>query len=283
MSVMQFAPVEPKRGVLRVAGADRAEFLQGLISNDIGRIPAGGALWAALLTPQGKYLHDFFVVEDGDTLLLETEGAGTAALLRRLSMYRLRSKVTISDVSADYTSFVLWGDGVAGDGGSLVFADPRLTALGFRAILPAAAGAAMLAGQGFRLGDWAEWDRLRVSLGVPDGTRDLIPEKSILLESGFDELNGVAWDKGCWMGQELTARTKYRGLVKKRLMPVAFDGEAPPPGTAILTADGGEAGEFRSGTTCMAIALLRLDALGGAALSADGRPVQPVRPDWARW
>jgi folate-binding protein YgfZ len=130
--------------------------------------------------------------------------------------------------------------------------------------------------------DFAAYDRHRLALGIPDGSRDLVLEKSILLESGFDELNGVDWQKGCYIGQELTARTKYRGLIKKRLFPVRIDGPSVASGT-IVNLDGKEAGEVRSGRDGLALALLRLDAIETARpLSAGSATIAPLRPDWMR-
>jgi len=130
--------------------------------------------------------------------------------------------------------------------------------------------------------DFAEYDQLRLSLGVPDGSRDLVLDKSILLESGFDELHGVDWNKGCYIGQELTARTKYRGLIKKRLFPVRIDGPAPEPGS-IISADGHEAGEMRSSRDGVGLALLRLEAVAdGRSLAVGDASVVPIAPDWMR-
>jgi folate-binding protein YgfZ len=139
-----------------------------------------------------------------------------------------------------------------------------------------------LGAAGFSESDVADYDRLRLSLGVPDGSHDLVPEKSILLESGFDELNGVDWQKGCYIGQELTARTKYRGLIKKRLFPVRIDGAPPDPG-ALVTLDGREAGEMRSSRGDVGLALLRLDAVrAGGRLIAGDATVTPAQPGWMR-
>jgi folate-binding protein YgfZ len=290
-----FAPARPSRGILALTGEDRVSFLQGLVSNDILKLAPGQALWTAFLTAQGKYLHDFFVVPWGETLLLEGEGARIADLKKRLGLYKLRAKIAIEDVSAGFEVWLGWGEGAAAAPGldtagraaaigeGIGFVDPRLAALGIRLIAPIGTGAEILAARGWQPGEWADWERLRLTQGVPDGSRDLVPEKSILLESGFDELHGIAWDKGCYIGQELTARTKYRGLVKKRLMPVMIEGKLPEPGTLVLREDGGEAGEIRSGQGDRALALIRLEALdAGGVLTAGGARVAPGVPEWLR-
>jgi tRNA-modifying protein YgfZ len=292
-----------ERGVLVVSGEDRRGFLQGLISNDVEKIGDGRAIHAALLTAQGKYLHDFFVAALdlaglGATLVLDGEAARLADLQRRLSLYRLRAKVSLA--AADLAVFAAFGEaapqalGLAAETGAarplaagVAFVDPRLAALGVRLIAPREAGEAALRAAGFAAGDFAAYDRLRLEHGVPDGSRDLPVEKAILLEAGFDELNGVDWQKGCYIGQELTARTKYRGLIKKRLMPVRVEGALPPPGTPIML-DGQEAGEMRSGQDGIALALLRLEAVAsaaasGEALQAGDTRLTPAKPDWARF
>jgi tRNA-modifying protein YgfZ len=282
------------RGVLAVAGPDRAAFLQGLVSNDVAKVDAAHARHAALLTAQGRYLHDFMMMAAGETIWLETEAARLADLKRRLSLYRLRAKVALAE-RADLAVAVVFGAGVlkaldlpetAGAArpwsAGIVAVDPRLAALGARCVLPRAPLRERLAGLGFAEAGFAEYDRRRLELGVADGSRDLVPEKTILLEAGFDELNGVDWQKGCYIGQELTARTKYRGLLKRRLVPVRIDGAAPPPG-AIVTAEGREAGEMRSSREGIGLALLRLEAVtAGAPLAAGEAVLQPQVPAWMR-
>lgn len=285
MSETRFVVLED-RGVLAIGGSDRASFLQGLISNDTMKISRERAIYAALLTAQGKYLHDFTLVEYAETIWLDGEAARLADLKRRLSMYRLRAKVTVDErpdlaVAAIYNGAAPGEPGTARAlGGGVIFNDPRLAALGARAILPRDDIRGTLRDAGAVEGDFVEYDRLRLGLGVPDGSRDLVLDKSILLESGFDELNGVDWNKGCYIGQELTARTKYRGLIKKRLFPVRIDGPAPEPG-AIITQDGREAGEMRSSRDGVGLALLRLEEIAkGATLSAGDTEIKPVTPDW---
>jgi folate-binding protein YgfZ len=288
MSEARFVVLQD-RGVLAIGGPDRANFLQGLVSNDTTRISGERAIYAALLTAQGKYLHDFFLVEVGETIWLDGEAARLADLKRRLSMFRLRAKVTL-DERPDLAIAAVIGDaglGLPGEPGAArvlsdgtAFVDPRLTQLGARVILPREQMAATISDAGANEVDFAEYDRLRLLLGVPDGSRDLVLDKSILLESGFDELNGVDWNKGCYIGQELTARTKYRGLIKKRLLPVTIDGPALEPG-AIITLDGHEVGEMRSSRDGVGLALLRLEAVAKAQpLSAGGATVNPATPDW---
>ncbi len=261
----------PERGVVQVGGEDRVSFLQGLVSNDIEQATPGRAVWAALLTPQGKWLADFFVLADGDKLLLDCERAQAAMLVPRLTRYRLRARVELRDVSATFSVHAAWGDDLSPDAIGIVAPDPRLPEAGWRVLArgPLSTNA-----------DATDWDRHRLSLGLPDGTRDLEAEKSVLLEAGFDELHGISWTKGCYMGQELTARTRYRGLVKRRLIPVTAAGTVPVPGSPILR-DGSEVGVMRSGRERRGLALLRIDALGNA-LTSDGAILRPQLPTWLR-
>jgi folate-binding protein YgfZ len=278
----------PHRSVIALSGADRVEFLQGLISNDTTKVTPRHAIWAALLTPQGRFLNDMFVADggglgDSDTLLLETERERAPALARKLSMYTLRSKVKVEDRGASLEVAVVFGAGAdkaVGIEHAVSFADPRLPELGVRILAKAGEAAALLGSHGFLPAMTADYEALRLAAGVPDGSRDLPPEKALLLESGFDELNGVDWKKGCYMGQELTARTKYRGLVKKRLFPVQLDGPLPAPGTAIH-AHGVEVGEIRSGSGNRALAMLRLDAARGELTSENTRIVAEI-PAWMK-
>lgn len=287
------------RGVLEITGEDRRDFLQGLISNDTRKLAPNRAIYAAFLTAQGKYLHDFFLAEIGDAFYLDGEAARLADLKRRLSLYKLRAKVAISDVGERFAVGAAFGKGALAalalpdergaaspfaDG--IAYVDPRLSELGARLLLPRAAGEAALAAR-FAKADQDAYDRLRLSLGVPDGSRDLPVEKAILLEAGFEELNGVDWEKGCYVGQELTARTKYRALIRKRLMPVKVEGTLPEPGTPVMAGDQ-EAGELRSGRGDQALALLRLEAVeqaaeSGTPLTAGAARLIPIKPDWAKF
>ncbi len=277
------------RALISLTGEDRVAFLQGLVSNDVAKVAPARAIYAAFLTPQGKYLHDIFIAAaaGGERLLIECEAARRADLMRRLSLYKLRSRVALAEEND--LGVGLWfgaqmpgalglhanAGGARPEQGGVIFVDPRLPALGVRAYLPPAAMPA-------EDGSAEEYDRLRMSLGVPDGSRDLPVEKAILLENGFDELNAIDWDKGCYMGQELTARTRYRGLVRKRLMPVAIEGPAPDFGAPLLLGDK-EAGEMRSANGNVGLALVRLEALGQGALTSGAARLTPAKPDWAKF
>ncbi|MBT3990834.1 MAG: folate-binding protein YgfZ [Rhodospirillaceae bacterium] len=287
------------RRVLEISGDDARDFLQGLVSNDLERVSPTSAIHAALLTPQGKYLHDFFILEMNGKLYLDCEAARLDDLYKRLRMFKLRAKVEL-EIIDDLTVVALFGDGAAPalgleskaglaverDNGA-IYIDPRLSAIGARAMLPKETIDKILSDVGFAKADFKSYDNLRLSLGLPDSSRDLQIDKSILLESGFEELNGVDFDKGCYVGQELTARTKHRGLIKKRLIPVEYDGPALAAGTEI-TQGGKNAGELRSSLITddhgIGLALLRLEALDNTEpLMADGTPLTPNKPAWVNF
>ncbi len=253
------------RAVVEVSGADRVSFLQGLVSNDVAAVAPGIAVWAALLTPQGKWLADFFMFGSDRAVLLDCEAGQAADIARRLGRYRLRAKVEIAPVSL--AVYAAW----AGAPPDAAFAapDPRLPGAGWRLLSSTPLDATA---------DAAEYDRHRIELGLPDGSRDLEAEKSILLEAGFAELNGISWTKGCYMGQELTARTRYRGLLKRRLVPVHAASDLPAAGTPVL-ASGVEVGVLRSHQVEVGLALLRLDALD-AALTCGGGAIAVSLPSW---
>src|SRR3954453_5076489 len=237
----------PSRAVLEIEGEDRIAFLQGLVSNDVTEAAPGRAVWAALPSPQGKWLADFFIFADGERLLLDCEAGQAGGLEQRLSRYRLRAKVTITP--AGLPVHASWAGLPPTEG---IFApDPGLDeGAGWR-ILGSISGVNATA---------EDYDLHRLQLGLPGGSRDLEPEKSTLLEAGFDELHGVSWSKGCYMGQELTARAKYRGLVKRRLTRVRIEGSPPAPGTPIRDGET-EVGTMRSSRAEWGLGLLRLEAI----------------------
>jgi folate-binding protein YgfZ len=261
------------RGVVELTGADRVPFLQGLVSNDVTLAMPGVAVWAALLTAQGKWLADFFILTEQERLLLECERAQADMLVRTLGRYRLRSKVALADVSAQFVSHVAWGAAASLPASAIAAPDPRLPDAGFRILTAQALSSSA---------SEAEWHAHRITLGLPDGSRDLESGKTLLLEAGFDELGGISWTKGCYMGQELTARTRYRGLLKRRLIPISCTGPTPAPGSAI-TQGGAEVGSVRSGVPGLALATLRLDTMENTVpLMCEAASLTPLIPGWMR-
>ncbi len=248
------------RTVIRIGGGDARKFLQDLVTNDIGN--KGDALvYAALLTPQGKYLFDFFLWSDGDDLMLDVSAARAAALVQRLTMYRLRADVSIGD-----SGLAVWQ--VLGDrpDGPHVFADPRDGRLGWRLYAdtePCFAAAP--------LSD-ADWTALRIEHAVPETEVELIADETYILEAGFDRLNGVDFRKGCFVGQEVTARMRHKTELRKGLMRVEIDGEAET-GTPILNG-GRSVGTLYSLAGNQGLAHLRFDRLDGA-LTAGSAKITP--------
>ena len=273
------------RGVLAIAGADTRSFLQGLITNDIDRVSPGTAIYAALLTPQGKYLFDFFIAQLDDTLLLDVEADRAADLMQRLTMYKLRAAATIEDWSDRFDVWAVLGEPDAlpalpdaGEAGAwqdgVLLRDPRLPGLGLRALVPAGTSPDLPAGT------MADYDAIRLAHGVPDGSRDIEVDKNFILEANADALNGVDFDKGCYVGQELTARMHHRGKLKKRLLPVAVDGPLPAVDTPVM-GGGKQAGTIRSAAGDRAIALMRLEHVDGdTPLTAGSARVTPQWPAW---
>jgi folate-binding protein YgfZ len=225
------------RRILRLTGADTRSFLQGLITNDVAKLDSG-LVYAALLTPQGKYLADFFLVPDGQDVLLDVAEDLADGLVKRLNMYRLRADVAISETDLNLQR----GTGPAPEG---AFADPRHPDMGWRAYTTAAES-----------DDGTDWAALRVAHCIPETGIELTQD-SYILECGFERLNGVDFRKGCYVGQEVTARMKHKTDLRKGLTQVTIDG-TEAPGTPI-TAEGKPVGTLftQSGTT--ALAHLRFD------------------------
>ncbi|WP_299363035.1 folate-binding protein [uncultured Paracoccus sp.] len=245
------------RTILRVGGDDRVDFLQGLVTNDVTKAP----VWAALLTPQGKYLADFFVVPGDDALLVDVDQRLADDLLRRLTMYRLRAKVTLDTAAVTVSR----GTGPAPAG---AIADPRHADMGWRLYRTDAGADAPPPDDG------TDWDAIRVAHTIPETLVELIPNESFILESGFEDLHGVDFRKGCYVGQEVTARMKHKTELRKGLRTVRIEGEAPV-GTAILTEDGREAGTLFTQSGGQAIAHLRFDRARGPLRAGDARITVP--------
>ncbi|HEX7885563.1 MAG TPA: folate-binding protein YgfZ [Phenylobacterium sp.] len=255
------------RSLIALGGPDWRDFLQGLITQDVETVQPGEARFGALLTPQGRLLYDLFVVPHAEGAWLDVEAAHRDALIQRLALYRLRAKV---EIAADPTpvSVLFGGDPPAGAGW---VRDPRLPELGWRGYGVAPPAGATLAGE-------AEREAQKLRLGVP-GPADWGTEKTYPIEANFDLLNGIDFRKGCFVGQETTSRMKRRGTIKNRMLPMVFDGPAPPPGAEILNGDL-RAGEVLSGAQGRAMALVRLDRALGAALTVEGRPARVETPAW---
>lgn len=231
------------RQIIRVTGEDRLDFLQDLVTNDVTRAPC----WAALLTPQGKYLADFLILSDGDALLLDVDAGLAEDLLRRLGMYKLRSKVALEAVAMP----IARGTGPAPDG---AIADPRHDALGWR-----------LYGQ--RGDDGSDWDAIRVAHCIPESLIELIPNETFILEAGFQRLHGVDFRKGCYVGQEVTARMKHKVELRKGLVTVEVNGAAPVGSE--ITAGEKAAGVLYTQAEGRGIAHLRFDRAGDEMTAGD--------------
>ena len=248
------------RQVLRIGGTDRRKFLQDLVTNNLDKI-CDGAVYAALLTPQGKYLADFFLTADGDTILLDADAGQVEDLVRRLTMYKLRADVTIAPVRLKVVQG--WGDGPVPDG---AVTDPRDPALGWRVYTESPE---TLLGA-FDTADPAEWHALRIARGVPQSGVELIPNDTFILEAGLERLNGVDFRKGCYVGQEVTARMRHKTELRKGLVQVHINGAPPPPGTPV-EADGKPAGTLYSSADGIGLAHLRYDRAGGEMTAGEAR------------
>jgi len=267
------------RNIIRISGGEAEHFLQGLITGDIHKVTAEAALYAALLTAQGKYLFDFFILRDNGGYLFDVEAARKDDLIKKITFYKLRADVVIEDLSDSFEVWAFWpGLPKATDApnrpGRFVYPDPRSSDMGWRGLIPKGSGLKETA-------TFGDYEDLRLTLGLPDGSRDIEVDKRFILEANFAELNGVDFNKGCYVGQEMTARMTYRGSLKKRLLPVTVAGLLPAPGGKILCA-GKEAGHFQSGLGNKAIALLRLEYLDQPLATEDGDTVTVIRPDWLK-
>jgi folate-binding protein YgfZ len=275
------------RDVVVISGADRLDFLQGLISQDVARVGESTSAYAALLTPQGKYLHDFILVACGEVLLADCEGGRGDDFTTRLSRFRLRANVALATDTRRSVIAVI-GDGAAAAfglepttgatlrfGSAVALVDPRSLRLGVRLIGDEETLAHLVTARGLTEAPFATYDRLRIACEAPDGSRDMDIEKSTLLESNIDRLGGIDWEKGCYMGQELTARTRYRGLVKRQLAAFRATHDDQGPGTPVMQGDS-PVGEIRSRAHDHVLASVRREALDDpeSAFSAAGHPIE---------
>jgi folate-binding protein YgfZ len=265
------------RDYVCISGPDAVTFLNGLVSNDVTKVGPTAAIYAALLTPQGKYLFDFFIHDISGDLILDLDLGRAPDLVKRLSLYKLRAKVTITSPSGQWATLALDDVPPNDQAAYPIVPDPRHPMLGYRWLVPAARAHELAQ----RFAPWPEEDyRLRmIEAEVPDHGRDLEIDKTFLMDANFDVIHGVDFKKGCYIGQELTARMKHRATARKRLVAVSIDGPLPPPGTPVMAGER-EIGVMASGIQNRALALLRMDRLeenGETPLSADGRPVHVSR------
>lgn len=260
------------RAVIAVTGPEARTFLQGLITNDVEKLAPNLGLYAALLTPQGKVLFDFLLAEGDGAILIDCVKNAREQLLKRLSLYRLRSKVTI-EPRDQLEVLAAWNGTQAHH--AIVYTDPRSAKLGLRAIGARAEMPAEVSGQD-------AYRTKRLEFGIPEG-EDFGSDHMFALEADLKELNAISFEKGCYVGQELTARMQHRGTVRKRLMPVvAVAGMLPAQGTSV-TSGSREIGELTSTYGDSGFALLRLDRLeeaGDADVNAGDVPLRVLRPAW---
>ena len=281
------AALLPDRGVIKVAGDDARHFLNGLISNDMGKIAPGTARFAALLTPQGKIIVDFIVAEaepgDGGGFFLDCPRALAPALKDKLTFYKLRAKVTVDDLSAALGVMAVW-DGAGLSEFGLSYADPRLPALGRRTILPPDLVAEAAADLGATLADAEAYNAHRIALGVPRGGEDFIYGDAFPHEADMDQLAGVDFDKGCYVGQEVVSRVEHRGSARSRIVPVIYE-FAPASGQPVMAGEK-EVGTLMSAVRGHGLAMIRLDRVAdalaaGTPLLCGNLPIRVVKPAWA--
>jgi tRNA-modifying protein YgfZ len=284
------AALLPNRGVVKVVGEDARNFLHGLVTADIQNLTPGEARFAALLTPQGKIIADFMVVEapaqNGGGFFLDIPRAPGKTLTDRLNLYKLRAKVLIEELSETLGVLAAWDGGGTTTHG-LAYADPRLGALGLRIMLPPHQVAAAAAELGATLLETAAYEAHRIALGVPRGGVDFAYGDAFPHEADMDQLSGVDFAKGCFVGQEVVARMQHRGTARTRAVPVRFDGTAPDAGTAIAAGDR-HIGVVGSTAGQNGVALIRLDRAAdaltsGEPLLAGAVPLRLVKPEWAHF
>jgi folate-binding protein YgfZ len=286
------------RHTVAVSGTDRINFLQGLVTNDLRRLAPDRALYAGFLTGQGKLLCDLFVMADGDRILIDIASAHVEDFFARLTRFKLRAVVEVGDPTPALAVAAAWGSeaaarlgldsaaGVAGQGtlggAHYILVDPRVSALGARLIYPAGlAIEAELTRLGFASSTTAEYAAHRLALGIAD-TAEIGGETCYPLEANFEMLHGVDFKKGCYVGQELTARMKLKGELRKRVLPVSGTAPLPAAGTPV-TADGAELGPLIAASGTQGLALLRLDRLADARESAIRAQGVPVSIHWPSW
>lgn len=285
------AALLPDRGVVKVAGDDARKFLNGLVTTDIGAMTPAAPRFAALLTPQGKIVVDFLVAEaepaDGGGFFLDCPRALSAALVEKLGFYKLRAKLNVEDLSQLLGVLAVWDAGAAATEYGLCYRDPRLPALGTRVILPPHLAKAAAADLGAALVEADVYEAHRIALGVPRGGHDFMYGSAFPHETDMDQLAGVDFDKGCYVGQEVVSRIEHRANARTRIVPIAYDEFAPISGLAVMAGDR-QVGTLGSTAAGRGLAMLRLDRVEdamahGTPLEAGGIAIRPVKPAWAQF
>ena len=273
-----------RRGVVALGGPDAEKFLNDLVTADVSRAGPGQAVFAALLTPQGKVLFDFIVLRDGDRFLIDLPRSLVPDFVKRLAFYKLRAKVTIEDLSAEMQILAVWGpDGVHHIDG-IAAPDPRLAALGWRVIAPADQPPTL---NRFSAATEAEYDAHRIALGIPEGGIDFAYGDPFPHDADMDQLGGVDFAKGCYIGQEVVSRMEHRGTARRRFILARAAGGLPAAG-AEATAGNKPVGTLGSSTGDLALALVRLDRAkeamdAGVPITAGGATLTLTLPGWARF
>jgi folate-binding protein YgfZ len=278
------------RGVVKVAGDDARSFLNGLLTTDMTAVMPGAPRFAALLTPQGKIIVDCIVAEapaaDGGGFFLDCPRALAAEFVQKLNFYKLRAKVICEDLSEILGVLAIWDGGGTTTYG-LAFADPRLPALGHRVLLPPHLARQAATDLGAEFEDASAYEAHRVTLGVPRGGLDFAYGDAFPHETDMDQLAGVDFDKGCYVGQEVVSRMEHRGTARNRIVPVTAEGSAPEAGLPVMAGDK-QVGTTGSAAGSCALAMLRLDRVAeamaaGQRLTAGGTVLSVHKPSWARW
>ena len=284
------AALLPDRGAVKVAGDDARRFLAGLVTNDMAKVTPDSPRFAALLTPQGKIIADFIIAEappeDGGGFFLDCARALAPTLVEKLNFYRLRAKVICEDLSEVLGVMALW-DGSGASEYGLSYPDPRLTALGSRIMLPPHLAAEAAADIGATFVDAEIYEIHRIALGVPRGGVDFIYGDTFPHEADMDQLNGVDFEKGCYVGQEVVSRVEHRASARNRVVPIAYDEFAPISGLPVMAGDK-QVGTLGSTAKGRGLAMLRLDRVAdaraaGASLESGGIAIRLVKPGWAKF
>lgn len=287
------------RRILRLSGKDCRSFLQGLVSQDVETVTASHSAWTALLNAQGKYLFDFFMIAEGGGLLLDCDSAQADELQRLLTMYKLRADVQVENLQNGYHVVAAMGDVTplalpehAGrterfnEGRIIALIDPRHAGMAARIIAPAGEAETWVLQRGYAQASIADYEEHRILLGIPRAGVDNVPQKTLLLENGFEELHGVSFDKGCYVGQEVTARTKHRANLHKHLYIIEAKTALPATGSDILL-EGRVVGDLRSAQGRIGLAVIRDEAVekalkSNAPLQVGDIAIQAQTPSWRK-